>query len=69
MVYSADNPEDNFQHSQFHRHFLESIKFVVKLLYSIIAGLLKFKLFYVLRTCKDCSLFYYSKLKYYGICF
>ncbi|CAG12982.1 unnamed protein product, partial [Tetraodon nigroviridis] len=28
MVYSADNPEDNFQHNQFHQHFLESIKFV-----------------------------------------
>lgn len=41
MVYSADNPEDNFQHSQFHQHFLESIKFVVKVLYLFIAGLLK----------------------------
>uniref|UniRef100_A0A8C6UKT5 Establishment of sister chromatid cohesion N-acetyltransferase 2 n=1 Tax=Neogobius melanostomus TaxID=47308 RepID=A0A8C6UKT5_9GOBI len=28
MVYSADNPEDNFQHSQFHQRFLESIKYV-----------------------------------------
>ncbi|XP_056873255.1 N-acetyltransferase ESCO2 isoform X1 [Takifugu flavidus] len=28
MVYSADNPEDNFQHNQFHQHFVESIKFV-----------------------------------------
>lgn len=28
MVYSADNPEDNFQHSQFHQRFLDSIKFV-----------------------------------------
>ncbi|XP_059212437.1 N-acetyltransferase ESCO2 [Centropristis striata] len=28
MVYSADNPEDNFQHTQFHQRFLESIKFV-----------------------------------------
>lgn len=53
MVYSADNPEDNFQHNQFHQHFLESIKFVVKLLYSVIAGLLKFKLFNVLRICKE----------------
>lgn len=32
MVYSADNPEDNFQHSQFHQSFLDSIRFVVKLL-------------------------------------
>lgn len=31
MVYSADNPEDNFQHSQFHQRFLDSIKFVVRL--------------------------------------
>ncbi|XP_072299989.1 N-acetyltransferase ESCO2 [Eucyclogobius newberryi] len=28
MVYSADNPDDNFQHSQFHQRFLDSIKFV-----------------------------------------
>ncbi|KAM9840292.1 N-acetyltransferase ESCO2 [Aulostomus maculatus] len=28
MVYSADNPEDNFQHSQFHQRFLDTIKFV-----------------------------------------
>ncbi|XP_053736587.1 N-acetyltransferase ESCO2 isoform X3 [Synchiropus splendidus] len=28
MIYSADNPEDNFQHSQFHHRFLSSIKFV-----------------------------------------
>ncbi|XP_069579595.1 N-acetyltransferase ESCO2 [Brachyistius frenatus] len=28
MVYSAENPEDNFQHTQFHQRFLESIKFV-----------------------------------------
>ncbi|KAM9704082.1 N-acetyltransferase ESCO2 isoform 1-T2 [Menidia menidia] len=28
MVYSADNPEDNFQHTQFHQRFLNSIKFV-----------------------------------------
>ncbi|CAN9507495.1 unnamed protein product [Ophioblennius macclurei] len=28
MVYSADNPEDNFQHVQFHRRFLDSIKYV-----------------------------------------
>ncbi|XP_033991623.1 N-acetyltransferase ESCO2 [Trematomus bernacchii] len=28
MVYSLDNPEDNFQHNQFHQRFLESIKFV-----------------------------------------
>lgn len=28
MVYSADNPEDNFQHTQFHRRFLDSIKYV-----------------------------------------
>ncbi|XP_040921021.1 N-acetyltransferase ESCO2 [Toxotes jaculatrix] len=28
MVYSADNPEDNFQHTQFHQRFLDSIKFV-----------------------------------------
>lgn len=32
MVYSADNPEDHFQHTQFHQRFLDSIKFVVKLL-------------------------------------
>lgn len=31
MVYSADNPEDNFQHTQFHQRFLDSIKFVVRL--------------------------------------
>lgn len=30
MIYSADNQEDNFQHSQFHQRFLDSIKFVVK---------------------------------------
>lgn len=30
MVYSADNPEDHFQHTQFHQRFLDSIKFVVK---------------------------------------
>ncbi|XP_077366678.1 N-acetyltransferase ESCO2 [Festucalex cinctus] len=28
MVYSADNPEDNFQHEQFHQCLLDSIKFV-----------------------------------------
>lgn len=28
MVYSADNPEDHFQHSQFHQRFLDSIKYV-----------------------------------------
>ncbi|KAK2855995.1 hypothetical protein Q5P01_004730 [Channa striata] len=28
MVYSADNPEDNFQHTQFHQHLLDSIRFV-----------------------------------------
>ncbi|XP_034383412.1 N-acetyltransferase ESCO2 [Cyclopterus lumpus] len=28
MVYSADNPEDHFQHTQFHQRFLDSIKFV-----------------------------------------
>ncbi|XP_062267901.1 N-acetyltransferase ESCO2 [Platichthys flesus] len=28
MVYSADNPEDNFQHSQFHQRFIDSLKFV-----------------------------------------
>lgn len=28
MVYSADNPEDNFQHTQFHQRFLEAIKYV-----------------------------------------
>ncbi|KAM9354210.1 N-acetyltransferase ESCO2 [Pholidichthys leucotaenia] len=28
MVYSADNPEDNFQHTQFHQSFLDAIKFV-----------------------------------------
>ncbi|XP_077566862.1 N-acetyltransferase ESCO2 isoform X2 [Stigmatopora nigra] len=28
MVYSAENPEDNFQHDQFHQSVLESIKFV-----------------------------------------
>ncbi|XP_026197262.1 N-acetyltransferase ESCO2 isoform X2 [Anabas testudineus] len=28
MVYSADNPEDNFQHTQFHQSFLDSIRFV-----------------------------------------
>lgn len=44
MVYSADNPEDNFQHNQFHQHFLESIKFVVKPLYSVTAGLFKIEI-------------------------
>ncbi|KAM8846615.1 N-acetyltransferase ESCO2 isoform 5-T7 [Synchiropus picturatus] len=28
MIYSVDNPEDNFQHSQFHHRVLSSIKFV-----------------------------------------
>ncbi|KAM9798271.1 LOW QUALITY PROTEIN: N-acetyltransferase ESCO2 [Neosynchiropus ocellatus] len=28
MTYSADNPEDQLQHSQFHHRFLSSIKFV-----------------------------------------
>ncbi|XP_051909480.1 N-acetyltransferase ESCO2 [Hippocampus zosterae] len=28
MVYSSDNPEDNFQHEQFHQCLLDSIKFV-----------------------------------------
>ncbi|XP_015227251.1 PREDICTED: N-acetyltransferase ESCO2 isoform X1 [Cyprinodon variegatus] len=28
MVYSADNPEDNFQHTQFHQQFLDSIRYV-----------------------------------------
>ncbi|KAK0151840.1 N-acetyltransferase ESCO2 [Merluccius polli] len=28
MVYSADSPEDQYQHSQFHQRFLDSIKFV-----------------------------------------
>ncbi|XP_056150997.1 N-acetyltransferase ESCO2 [Lampris incognitus] len=28
MVYSADSPDDNFQHSQFHMRFLDSIRFV-----------------------------------------
>ncbi|KAK7907570.1 hypothetical protein WMY93_016182 [Mugilogobius chulae] len=28
MVYSADNPEDNFQHSQFHQRFLDAIRYV-----------------------------------------
>ncbi|KAG9347528.1 hypothetical protein JZ751_005096 [Albula glossodonta] len=28
MIYSADSLEDNFQHTQFHQRFLESIKFV-----------------------------------------
>ena len=30
MVYSADSPEDQFQHTQFHQRFLDSIKFVVR---------------------------------------
>ena len=29
MVYSTDSPEDQFQHTQFHQRFLDSIKFVV----------------------------------------
>ncbi|KAJ3606470.1 hypothetical protein NHX12_025991 [Muraenolepis orangiensis] len=28
MVYAVDSPEDQFQHTQFHQRFLESIKFV-----------------------------------------
>ncbi|XP_016889122.1 N-acetyltransferase ESCO2 isoform X3 [Cynoglossus semilaevis] len=28
MVYSIDNPEDTFQHTQFHQRFVDSIKFV-----------------------------------------
>ncbi|XP_035650100.1 N-acetyltransferase ESCO2-like [Oncorhynchus keta] len=28
MIYSADSLEDNFQHTQFHKRFLDSIKFV-----------------------------------------
>lgn len=30
MLYSADSPEDNFQHTQFHQRFLDTIKFVVR---------------------------------------
>lgn len=29
MLYSIDSPEDNFQHTQFHQRFLDTIKFVV----------------------------------------
>uniref|UniRef100_A0A4W4GK08 Establishment of sister chromatid cohesion N-acetyltransferase 2 n=1 Tax=Electrophorus electricus TaxID=8005 RepID=A0A4W4GK08_ELEEL len=28
MLYSADSPDDNFQHTQFHQRFLDTIKFV-----------------------------------------
>ncbi|XP_061756914.1 N-acetyltransferase ESCO2 isoform X2 [Nerophis ophidion] len=28
MVYSADNPEDSFQHDQFHQYLLDAIKYV-----------------------------------------
>ncbi|KAI5090775.1 N-acetyltransferase ESCO2 isoform X1 [Silurus meridionalis] len=28
MLYSADSPEDNFQHTQFHQRFLDTIRFV-----------------------------------------
>lgn len=28
MLYSVDSPEDNFQHTQFHQRFLDTIKFV-----------------------------------------
>nr|Q5SPR8.1 RecName: Full=N-acetyltransferase ESCO2; AltName: Full=Establishment of cohesion 1 homolog 2; Short=ECO1 homolog 2 [Danio rerio] len=28
MLYSTDSPEDNFQHTQFHQRFLDTIKFV-----------------------------------------
>ncbi|XP_065112278.2 N-acetyltransferase ESCO2 [Paramisgurnus dabryanus] len=28
MLYSIDSPEDNFQHTQFHQRFLDTIKFV-----------------------------------------
>uniref|UniRef100_A0A8C6KLY3 Establishment of sister chromatid cohesion N-acetyltransferase 2 n=1 Tax=Nothobranchius furzeri TaxID=105023 RepID=A0A8C6KLY3_NOTFU len=28
MIYSADNPDDHFQHTQFHQRFLDSIKYV-----------------------------------------
>ncbi|XP_072512692.1 N-acetyltransferase ESCO2 [Salminus brasiliensis] len=28
MLYSMDSPEDNFQHTQFHQRFLDTIKFV-----------------------------------------
>ncbi|TRY88927.1 hypothetical protein DNTS_008500 [Danionella cerebrum] len=28
MLYSPDSPEDNFQHTQFHQRFLDTIKFV-----------------------------------------
>lgn len=30
MVYSAANPEDEVQHTQFHQRFLEGIKYVVR---------------------------------------
>lgn len=30
MIYSADSLEDNFQHTQFHKRFLDSITFVVR---------------------------------------
>lgn len=30
MLYSTDSPEDNFQHTQFHQRFLDTIKFVVR---------------------------------------
>lgn len=29
MLYSTDSPEDQFQHTQFHQRFLDSIRFVV----------------------------------------
>lgn len=28
MVYSVDNPEDNFQHTQFHQRFVDAIKYM-----------------------------------------
>ncbi|XP_051952362.1 N-acetyltransferase ESCO2-like [Xyrauchen texanus] len=28
MLYSTDSPEDNFQHTQFHQRFLDTVKFV-----------------------------------------
>uniref|UniRef100_A0A8C6KP47 Establishment of sister chromatid cohesion N-acetyltransferase 2 n=1 Tax=Nothobranchius furzeri TaxID=105023 RepID=A0A8C6KP47_NOTFU len=29
MIYSADNPDDHFQHTQFHQRFLDSIKYKI----------------------------------------
>lgn len=42
MLYSTDSPEDNFQHTQFHQRFLDTIKFVVSHHNVVISALQQF---------------------------